>query len=84
MDRKEEAQVGCQTDQFLDRESDGQTEYKPRKTGIDAQTQIYNGDVGCFFSLQSPVNLPHLTRRHLSVRTTVKSMSLLMYSNVGG
>ena len=46
MDRKEEAQVGCQTDQFIDREMDGQTEYKPRKTGIDRQTQIYDLDVG--------------------------------------
>lgn len=58
VDRKEEAQVGCQTDQFLDRTSSpspGQmltgledsrfSAYKPRKPGIDAQTQIYDGDV---------------------------------------
>ncbi|KAI0224262.1 radial spoke head 3 [Lamellibrachia satsuma] len=58
VDRKEEAQVGCQTDQFLDRTSSpspGQmltgledsrfSAYKPRKPGIDAQTQIYDGDL---------------------------------------
>ena len=44
---KEEAQVGCQTDQFKLMESDECTfcEYKPLKSGIDAQTQIYEGEV---------------------------------------
>ena len=44
---KEEAQVGCQTDQFKPMESDDCNfcEYKPIKSGIDAQTQIYEGEV---------------------------------------
>ena len=45
IDHIDEFDVGCQTDELLDRPVTPL--YVPAKTGIDVATQIYEGDVGC-------------------------------------
>jgi len=47
----DEFDIGCQTDELLDRPPSPL--YVPAKTGIDVATQIYEGDVSCCWTTTS-------------------------------
>ena len=55
-DRVEEMDATCQTDSFLDRPPSPL--FIPAKTGIDVETQIYEGEVGILHMLSCLVLPP--------------------------
>ena len=59
-DHVEEMDVSCQTDAFLDRPPTPL--FVPAKTGLDAETQVYDGDVRtkAFILLEIAVECPYL------------------------